>query len=98
MQFGEDKVDKITISSGGDSAEVTMKNSQTKKDVNIPNIEAFMEKVNEDLATRNFSVERKSESILITILSIISPFGFVILFFALWFLFMNNARCTETKQ
>lgn len=92
LAIQEDKVEKIEISSSGSTANITMKNTQVKQEVNIPNIEAFMNKANEILETRTFDLEIKSESTIITILSILSPFAIIVVFFALWFMFMRNSQ------
>lgn len=86
------KIDKIQISSDGLKGYVTLKNSNAEKEVNIPSLDSFMTKVNDSLVARSFTLEKKSESVIITILSLLSPIGMLIIFFIFWFLFMNNSQ------
>jgi len=89
IETGE--VKEIEIQAGGDKAYVTLKgNTSNKKEVNIPNMESFMGYVEEHLKDGSIVLNEKSESILITFLSLLTPFGILIIFFVFWFLFMNG--------
>ena len=89
IETGE--VKEIEIQSGGEKAYVTLKGSASnKKEVNIPNMESFMGYVEEHLKDGSITLAEKSESILITLLSLLTPFGILIIFFVFWFLFMNG--------
>ncbi len=84
-------VTSIEINSDGNKAFVELKGQTIEKEVNIPNLESFMNYANEGLVAGNFKLTEKSESVLITILSLLSPFGIAIIFLLFWFLLMNPA-------
>ena len=85
------KVESIELSSDGMQAYVILKDDpKIEKEVNIPSVDSFMDKINPYLVEGNFTLEEKSESTLITILSLLSPFGIVIIFFIFWFLIMGS--------
>ena len=88
MELGE--VKEIEINSEGTQAYVTIEGDTIPKEVNIPSIDSFMNYSNEILKDGEIELKEKSQSVLITILSLISPFGIVIIFFIFWFLLMNN--------
>ena len=89
MELGE--VKEIELESDGKSAYVTIGGDNIPKEVNIPNTESFMNYVTELLKEGEIKLNEKSQSILITILSLLSPFGIIIIFFVFWFLLMGNA-------
>ena len=85
------KVKNIEISSDGEVGYVTLKeNERLEKEVNIPSLDSFMDKVSPYLVEGSFTLEEASESMLITILSLLSPFGIIIIFFIFWFLLMGS--------
>ena len=86
------KVDDIKLESDGTKAYVKLKNSNIQKEVNIPSVDAFMEEISDDLAVQSFNFEEKSESIIITILGLLSPFAIVIAFFLFWFLLSSGSQ------
>ena len=87
------KVENIEITSDGQKGYVTLKgNSKIEKEVNIPSLDSFMDKVSPYLVEGSFTLEEKSESAIITILSLLSPFGILIIFFVFWFLLMGNSQ------
>ena len=87
------KVESIEITSDGEKGYVILKeNSKIEKEVNIPSLDSFMDKVNPYLVEGTFTLEEKSESAIITILSLLSPFGILIIFFVFWFLLMGNSQ------
>ena len=88
----EQKVDKIEISSDGAKAAVTLKGENNSKEVNIPNMQTFMDYANEYLKTTNVEISEKSQSVFVTILDVISPFMILIVFLLFWFLTMNPAQ------
>ena len=91
IEAGE--VESIEIDSNGKTAFVELKNDRITKEVNIPNMESFMTYAEEFLKTGAFSLSEKSQSIFITILSLLTPFGLLIIFFIFQF------RCiTITKE
>ena len=86
-------VSSIEVSSSGTSAKVTLNdNSKGQKQVNIPSLDSFMTYAQDFIKTGNFTLESDSESIWITILGLITPFGLLIVFFIFWFLMMNPAN------
>jgi len=85
-------LEKIQIESDGTKAYVTLKNDKTEKTVNIPSLDSFMNQINDKLTAQNFTVEMKPEPILMMLLSVLWPFGLLIIFFVFWFLFMNNTQ------
>ena len=89
MELGE--VEEIELESDGKSAYVTIGGDNIPKEVNIPNTESFMNYATELLKEGEIKLNEKSQSILITILSLLSPFGIIIIFFVFWFLLMGNA-------
>ena len=84
-------VETVELTSEGNTAYVTLKNSNIEKEVNIPSLDSFMNEINEYLVAGNISLKQASESILITILSLLSPFAIVIVFLLFWMLFMGNS-------
>ena len=89
MELGE--VKEVELESDGKSAYITIDGDSIPKEVNIPNTESFMNYVTELLKEGEIKLNEKSQSILITILSLLSPFGIIIIFFVFWFLLMGNA-------
>ncbi len=88
MEMGE--VKEIEINSDGSKAYVKLEGENVPKEVNIPSIESFMNYSTDLLKDGKIQLTEKSQSILITLLGLISPFGIVIIFFIFWFLLMNN--------
>ncbi len=86
-------VESIEVESDGKTATVILKNDANQpKEVNIPDMDSFLTYSEEYLSAGAFTFEEKSESILITIISLLTPFGIVIIFFVIWFLFMSGAN------
>jgi len=56
-----------------------------------------MNQINDKLTSQSFTVEKKSESTILAILTLLSPFGLLIIFFIFWFLFMNNSQAGGNK-
>ena len=88
IETGE--VTNIEISYDGKKADVTLKNDNIAKEVNIPDLESFMDYITEYLKSGNITLTEKTQSIIITILSLLSPFGLVIVFLIFWFFTMNG--------
>ncbi|MDO5556757.1 MAG: ATP-dependent zinc metalloprotease FtsH [Clostridia bacterium] len=80
------EVSEVKIASGGESAAITLKNETFQRTVNIPNIESFMSSIDEQMKAGTIILTEESESILVVILSLLTPFGLLILFFVFWFL------------
>jgi cell division protease FtsH len=84
------EVKEIELESDGKTANVKIEGQTIPKEVNIPNTESFMDYANEQLKDGKIKLSEKSQSLLITLLGLISPFGLIIIFFIFWFLLMNN--------
>lgn len=85
-------VKEIEISSDGSKAEVKLKNENLIKQVNIPSMDNLMESLQESMKNGTVKVTEKSESIFMIVLSLLTPFGILIIFFIFWFLFMNSSN------
>ena len=83
-------VEKVEISANGKSANVQLKNDKATKEVNIPSVDSFMQYSQEYLKEGTIVIEEKSESMFITILSFLTPFGLLIIFLLFWFFMMNT--------
>ena len=83
-------VESIKISSDGSLAAVKLKSERLEKEVSIPSVDSFMSYIEEDLKAGEFTLEEERESIWITVLSLITPFGLLIIFFIFWFLMMSG--------
>ena len=87
------EIENIEISADGSKAYVTLKeDNRFEKEVNIPSLDSFIDKVTPYLTEGSFTLEEKSQSAIITILSLLSPFGILIIFFIFWFLLMGNSQ------
>ena len=89
MEVGE--VKEIEISADGSTAYVKIDGDNIPKEVNIPSIQSFMDYSNEQLKDGKIKLTEKSQSVLITLLGLISPFGIIIVLFLFWFILMRNA-------
>ena len=86
----EKNVESIEISSDGETAYVKLKSEKSAKQVNIPSLDSFMTYCEEEIRTNKFELTSKSESIFVTILGLLMPFGLIIIFLIFWFLMMNG--------
>ena len=84
------EVVSIEMSYDGETANVTLKNDSVKKEVNIPSTESFMNYITDYLKAGTIELKENSRSIILTILSLLSPFAIVIVLFLFWFLTMNT--------
>lgn len=84
------EVKSVELSSDGTKAYVVLKGTTAEKEVIIPSIDSFMNNINQHLVTGNITLEEKSESIFMTILGLISPFGILIVFLLFMMLFMGG--------
>jgi len=88
VEAGE--VKEITISADGTAAKVKLKNENTAKEVNIPSIDNLMENLQEGMQAGTVTVESESESIWVLILSLVTPFGILLIFLVFWYFLMNS--------
>ena len=86
------EAEKITVSADKTSASVKLKGEKVEKNVNIPSIESFINYTEEYIKTEAIDLEEESESIWITLLSLVTPFGLLIIFFIFWFLMMGGTN------
>ena len=89
IEAGE--VKEIEISADNSKANVKLKNQNVTKEVNIPSIENLMNVLEESMKAGTIKVTEKSESIFMAFLTLLTPFGILIIFFIFWFLFMNSS-------
>ena len=92
------EVEKIKISSTGSQATVKMKDSKLEKEVSIPSLDSFMTYSQDYLKTGAFSLEEEKESIWITALGFITPFGLIAIFLVFWFIMMSGNNQNGTKS
>ena len=90
IESGE--VSEIELSSDGTTAEVKLKDENFVKQVNIPSVDNLMENLQESMTTGNIRVTEESESIWMFVLSLLTPFGILIIFLIFWFLFMSGSQ------
>ena len=83
-------IEAIQIEADGKLATVTLKDDKIKKEVNIPDMESFMSYSEDFLKEGAFTLEEKSQSIFVTIISLLTPFGLLIIFFIFWFFMMGG--------
>lgn len=89
-EINSSNVEAIQVEANGKMATVTLKDDKIKKEVNIPNIESFMAYTEDYLKEGAFTLEEKSESIFVTVISLLTPFGLLIIFFIFWFFMMGG--------
>ena len=91
------EVENVKISSNGNTATVKVKNSKVTKEVNIPSLDSFISYSEEYLKTGDFTLEEEKQSIWLTIISLMSPFGLLIIFLVFWLIMMNGNSQTGNK-
>ena len=91
------EVTAIEMSYDGRSANVTLKNDNVQKEVNIPSTESFMNYITDYLKSGTIEFEENGQSIFITILQLLSPFGLLIIVLIFWFLTMNSSSQGNSK-
>ena len=94
-KINEGKVEAIVIDADGSSATVTLSDDKIKKQVNIPNMESFMNYTEEFIKNGSFTLEENSESVFSIILSLLTPFGILIIFFIFWFFMMGGLNGSQ---
>ncbi len=94
-KINEGKVETIQIEANEKTANVELSGDKLVKQVNIPDMESFMNYAEEFIKNGSFTLEEKSESMFMTILSLLTPFGLLIIFFIFWFLMMGGANANQ---
>ena len=90
IEAGE--VSEIELAADGTSATVKLKDENFEKQVNIPSIDNLMDNLQESMTAGTVKVTESSESIWVFILSLLTPFGLLIIFLLFWFLFMSGTQ------
>lgn len=83
------EISEIELSADAKKAYVKTKGDNTKKEVNIPSIDTFMAYAENSLKEGNIKLTEQNQSIFITILSLLTPFGLLIIFLIFWLFVMN---------
>ena len=83
-------VKEIEISSDGKKATVLLKDDSNKKEVNIPSVDSLMDSLQDSMKSETIKVSEKSESVLMIGLSLLTPFGILIIFLVFWFFLMSG--------
>ena len=94
-KINEGKVEAIQIEADGKTANVELSEDKNIKQVNIPNMESFMNYTEDFVKNGSFTLEEKSESVFVTILGLLTPFGLLIIFFIFWFLMMGGPTSNQ---
>ena len=94
-KINEGKVESIVIDADGTSATVQLSDDKVKKQVNIPNMENFMNYTDEFIKNGAFTLEESSESVFSIMLGLLTPFGILIIFFIFWFFMMGGAANSQ---
>lgn len=90
----ENNVNSIELSSEGGTAVVKIKGDREEKKVNIPDRNAFMLRIQDNIISGDFVFKEKSPSVILKILDYITPISIVVLFILFWvfMLQMTNGR------
>ncbi len=88
--IGAGNVETVKIESDGETAKVQLKDDKQEKQAIIPDMGSFLTYSEDYLKDGAFTLEEKSESIFITLLSLLTPFGILIIFFIFWFFMMSG--------
>ena len=86
------QVATIDINADGYSALVEFNDGTTQKKVNIPDIKSLMDNVQEPMKEGKITVEQESQSVWVTIFSVIAPLGLLIIFLIFWFISMGGRQ------
>ena len=88
IEAGE--VKEIELSYDGSTATVTLTNDNIPKEVNIPSVDNLMTALDDNMRAGTITVSEESQSILLIILQLLTPFGLLIIFFIFWFILMGG--------
>ena len=94
-KIDEGKVESIEINADGTTATVELTDEKTPKEVNIPSMDQFMSYTEEFIKNGAFTLEEKSESIFVVLLSLLTPFGLLIIFLIFWFIMMGGMNSNQ---
>ena len=96
-KINEGKIESIVIDADGNSATVELTDDKVKKQVNIPNMESFMNYAEDFIKNGAFTLEENSESVFSIIISLLTPFGILIIFFIFWFFMMGGTANSQSN-
>ena len=71
---------------------VEFNDGTSQKKVNIPDLKSFMDNVQEPMKEGKITVEQESQSVWVTIFSVIAPLGLLIIFLIFWFISMGGRQ------
>ena len=86
------QVSTIDINADGYSAMVEFNDGTSQKKVNITDLKSFMDNVQEPMKEGKITVEQESQSVWVTIFSVIAPLGLLIIFLIFWFISMGGRQ------
>ena len=86
------QVSTIDINADGYSALVEFNDGTSQKKVNIPDLKSLMDNVQEPMKEGKITVEQESQSVWVTIFSVIAPLGLLIIFLIFWFISMGGRQ------
>lgn len=86
------QVSTIDINADGYSAMVEFNDGTSQKKVNIPDLKSFMDNVQAPMKEGKITVEQESQSVWVTIFSVIAPLGLLIIFLIFWFISMGGRQ------
>ena len=88
--INENKVEQIKILDDNKTAEVKLKGEEYTKNVTIPSLETFMDKINDNLVTEDIDLAQNEENKVLTVLEAFGPTILLMIFiFFIWVMFMN---------
>ncbi len=86
------QVASIDINSNGNAAIVKFNDGTSEKEVNIPDIQTLMNDINQQMKEEKISVNQESESIWVTIFSLLLPIGLLLIFFIFMFVAIGGKQ------
>ncbi len=86
------QVSTIDINADGYSALVEFNDGTSQKKVNIPDLKSLMDNVQEPMKEGKITVEQESQSVWVTIFSVIAPLGLLVIFLIFWFISMGGRQ------
>ena len=86
------QVSTIDINADGYSAMVEFNDGTSQKKVNIPDLKSLMDNVQEPMKEGKITVEQESQSVWVTIFSVIAPLGLLVIFLIFWFISMGGRQ------
>ena len=88
LEDGE--VEEITINEDNKTAKVKVKDDSVEKNVTIPSLDTFMDKISDKLVTGEIKLSQNEESKILSILEVFGPtILLMVFFFFVWMMFMN---------